>query len=473
MIITEKSVEFKRLEAEIFAECCKNGREALRNALEAYDRELGKSRDREIYRHKGTRKTVIKTVMGEVEYSRAVYERRDDDGTASFIYLLDEAMGKEGSGFISGLLSEMITKACCEGTYRSAARSVSELTGQTISHTAAWKVVQDVGGRVDTQERQASKAAAENRGTGKLETKLLFEEQDGVFLKLQGKSRKKHGSSHEMKLAIAYDGAEKTGKKRYELTNKVACANFESAEKFMKRKEGVIAGTYNTDEIEMRFLNGDGASWIKQSVMDETVYFQLDPFHRNKAIRTYVKDPEMRKQIMKLLYEKNTGGLLEYIEALANSVEDTDERDGLLELLTYFTNNKDGLVPCHRRGLDTPVPPDGKVYRRMGAAESNIFTILGNRMKGRRALWSIDGGNNLARLLCLKFTGKLSDTLQNLTSASLPERYAGEIITVLSPAKVAKSAGKGYDGYRKASVPPTPDYKWLKGIGVQRPLSEI
>lgn len=32
--------------------------------------------------------------------------------------------------------------------------------------------------------------------------------------------------------------------------------------------------------------------------------------------------------------------------------------------------------------------------------ESNVFTLIGNRMKGRRACWSIDGANNLAVLLC-------------------------------------------------------------------------
>ena len=32
--------------------------------------------------------------------------------------------------------------------------------------------------------------------------------------------------------------------------------------------------------------------------------------------------------------------------------------------------------------------------------ESNVFTLIGNRMKGRRECWSIDGANNLAVLLC-------------------------------------------------------------------------
>ncbi len=107
-----------------------------------------------------------------------------------------------------------------------------------------------------------------------------------------------------MKVAIAYDGAENIGQKRYRLTNKVASANFESINKFVRRKEGKIAEAYCVDEIETRILNGDGASWIKQSVTDETVIFQLDTFHRNKAIHENVSDPAMKKEIFRLLCSK-------------------------------------------------------------------------------------------------------------------------------------------------------------------------
>ena len=257
----------------------------------------------------------------------------------------------------------------------------------------------------------------------------------------------------------------------------MACANFEHTGKFIRRKEGAIAAVYNVDEIETRRLNGDGAMWIKQSITDETVHFQLDPFHRNRAIRQWVKDPEKQELIFELLYAKRIDDLLGCIEGYMNCLDNTveeesAEKENLNCLLTYFTNNKDGLVPCHRRGLTLPEPPEGKVYRRMGAMESNVFSIIGNRMKDRRACWSINGGNNLARLLCLKFTNRLSEALQRLTSCVLPERYAEEIPVILS-AKVPKSEGKGYNGFHKAeSFPATPEYKWLKGLGALRPLTE-
>jgi hypothetical protein len=94
---------------------------------------------------------------------------------------------------------------------------------------------------------------------------------------------------------------------------------------------------------------------------------------------------------------------------------EANEQGKFRNLLAYFTTTKDGLVGYHRRGLGLPEPPKGKEYQRLGTMENNIFTIIGNRMKGRRACWSIEGGNNLARLLTLKHTGRLRKILGGVT----------------------------------------------------------
>ena len=471
MSVTESKKSFNTLEREIYKGVCTLGIHLLKTALESWDAELASARDRSVYRHKGKRRRTIKTIMGEVEYDRAVYEHVDNAGRKCSVYLLDEALGLSGSGFLSGVLMEQIVRTACESSYRETSRQISELTGQSISHTAAWNVVQSVGQQLDHAEEQAAKRAKSGKSEGTLETKLLFEEQDGIYLKLQGKSRKKHGASAEMKLCIAYDGAKQAGKGRYELTNKVACAGFESVGKFRRRKEGQIASVYNTDEVEMRVLGGDGAGWIKQSVSDETVHFQLDQFHRNRAVLRLVSDVEARKSILNLLYSGKIDLLLTVIEAYANSTLDEDERESYLQLYAYFTNNKDGLIPYHRRGLSLPESPNGKEYRRLGAMESNVFTILGNRMKGRRACWSIAGGNNLARILCRKHTGRLSGALENLDRFALPEKYATEIQVELSATKIPKREGIGYNGFRKAQVPSA--QKWLQNLTALQPLHEL
>jgi len=468
MILTEDVVSFNEIEHIAQRIAFEYGREIISSTLEDWDTSLRKSRDRTIYDNRGKKATTIKTVLGEVPYSRTLYDIYEGDAKLGSVYLLDEAMGISGSGRFSEMLRDMIVQSCCDGAYRSAARSVSEMTGQTISHTAAWNVVQALGERIDDHEQRTAALAAENKGEGTLETAVLFEEQDGVHLKLQGKDRKEHGKDKEMKVAIAYDGAVKKGKKRYELTNKVACANFEGAAAFVKRKEGVIASAYDVDEIIIRFLNADGAPWIKQSITDENVHFQLDQFHRNNAITRAVTDPDIKDKLRKILYTKDIELLLHVIEVEALSTDDEDERKKYMDLHTYFRNNKEGLIPIHRRGLDIPEPPEGKEYRRMGAMESNIYTIIGNRMKGGRACWSINGGDNLARLLCLKHTHRLSDTLERLSACVLPDRYVEEITVEYSAAKVPPHEGKGYNGFKQALIPS--DQKWLKEIAKIRPL---
>ena len=77
------------------------------------------------------------------------------------------------------------------------------------------------------------------QGIGELKTKILYEEDDGIWLNLQGVSRQEHGSSSEMKLGIIYDGVlwikTKSGIRRI-LDNKVAYACFENSADFKRNK---------------------------------------------------------------------------------------------------------------------------------------------------------------------------------------------------------------------------------------------
>lgn len=80
MIIAQPVVDITRLEKEIQKAVNEIGRNLLRDALEKYDHELMINRDTEIYRHRGKKQTVLRTVMGEVTYSRVSYEYTDEQG---------------------------------------------------------------------------------------------------------------------------------------------------------------------------------------------------------------------------------------------------------------------------------------------------------------------------------------------------------------------------------------------------------
>jgi len=469
MIIPQKAVDLTQIEQDIFRVVCELGRQMFREYLERCDDQLMLNRDRQKYRHKDKRQTSLKTIMGEVEYKRALYRYTDEDGDKAWVYLLDELIGTPVSGLVSPLLAEKIAETSCEMSYREAAKAVSAMTGQTLSHGGAWNVVQALGEQADRQEKEDARLAQLNQGRGQHEVKLLFEEQDGIWLNLQGADRKKLGPSTEMKVAIAYDGAGQTGKDRFRLADKVACANFEGIDKFVGRKDGVIASYYNADEIIQRIVNGDGAAWIRRSVTDETVHFQLDPYHRNKAIFEHIGDPDVRKLIFKLLYSKQIDTMFDVIDAYANSVGDEQEEKRVRALETYFQNNRDGLISYKRRGLDLPEPPHGLVYRNCGAMESNIFSLIGRRMKRRRTNWSINGGNNMARLLTLKATGRLSRAMSAFAPMCLPAQYSQPVETILSAAKSPHRVGKGYNGFHHASIPAS--LPFMKDIFSLKPLT--
>ena len=105
----------------------------------------------------------------------------------------------------------------------------------------------------------------------------------------------------------------------------------------------------------------------------------------------------------------------------------------------------------------------------MGSMESNIFTILGNRMKGRRACWSIAGGGNLARLLCLKYTtgyGTLFSRVRTGEERKIQEEYREP----LSASKVKETCGKGYESTFGRMVSGN---GWLRKVFAPRPISEL
>ena len=459
------------------------GREFMKKIFESIDLELLAARDTSRYRSKGFQETSIKTKLGVVDYSRRVYEDRAVTEGIHCVHLLDQELGINPVGLVSPGVCELISSSICESTYRSTARQITELTGMTISAQGVWNIVQKLGNSQNELIGRYSKLASANQGLGEISTKILYEENDGVWLKLQGKSREENGPSKEMKAGIAYDGTtiytSPNGKTRRTLDNKVAYAGFESIEEFHSHKEGIIANRYNIDEIELRVVNGDGAGWVQNYGAAEDTIVMLDPYHRNKKIRECVLDKEFQKTLTALLIEKRYDDLIECIEAQINSVEDEKEKFLLQELLSYYKNNKEALPGYYDRGMEIPETRDpGNIHHaRMGSMESNIFTLIGNRMKGKRRCWSISGANNLAHLLCAYHTIGFEDLFAEVPTAPVPvekEVLTAEDLALINapiPRKKDYRDGKGYE--LPGNVSTTNSHYLLRNISQFSSLSEI
>ena len=468
----ENITNFSDLAKAAFEYSLAFGKELVRRIVEERDAELREERDKRRYVNKGRRKTCLKTLLGDVEFERTVYVDKSVPEGQHCVFLLDEDLGIDTVGLVSPDACEAIANAICETTYRGAAQMLSETTGLTLSPQGVWDVVQKLGAYRGEQLERLGELAKAKKSEGCIETKVLYEEDDGVWLPLQGNDRKKYGPSKEMKVGIAYDGVlwsgGKNGKARRELHNKVAYTSFDSVAEYRKRKEGLVASRFNVKGIELRIRNGDGAGWVQG--FENADMNVLDVFHRNKALLTHVQHDGLRKLLMKQLYGKNIPMLFACIEAMINSEEDPKVQEHYRTLQTYYESNVDGLLSAYDRGVKIPDTSEPGVihHARLGSMESNVFTLVGNRMKGRRACWSLRGATNLANLLCLYHTTGFSGMF---TDFALPAaETAAADWGPLSASKIPLKAGKGYECRSRATVPNLP---WLKALTGYQSLSEI
>ena len=471
----EQIKDFKELEKKCYATGLQLARELLKEVLEETDLHLLEERDKSRYRAKGKAETCIRTLMGNVVYKRRVYVDTENE-SRHCVHLLDAALKLKKVGLVSENVSTLIASRVCESTYRATAKSLDQMTGLSLSHQAVWTIAQRAGETVRSRLNRYSELAKIDAGAGEIKTELLYLESDGIWLKLQGKSRQEHGAAKEMKVGIAYDGVNWKGKgkcvSRRTLDNKLALAGFMTAEQFRAIREGLIANRFDVSGIKLRILNGDGASWIHRKNGDSVIDV-LDEFHRNKKITECVLNREFADTLMTLLREKRVDDLLESIAAQINSIEDEVEISKLQELQTYFTENKGSLLSYYDRGIEIPPTRNpGEVHHaRLGSMESNVYTLIGNRMKDGRACWSIDGANNLSALLCAYHTADFKYLFAELPGIPDPEPDWVDDGHAISASKMPTKEGKGYEYVGNIST--TNFNPLLKGISNFSPLSNL
>lgn len=447
LIVEENLVSFKELEQSIFDFVCGLAREITRILLESYDKELAEERDKKTYRGKGSRRTSIKTVFGEVEYSRRVYQTKTEDGQTAHVFLLDQAMGMNKIGLISTNLAEKIAMTVTESPYRTTADIISQTCGQSISAQGVWNMMQRLGERIDEEERYAVKQMEAGQTEGMRALPVLFEEMDGVWLHMQDEHHRKM-KKQEMKVFTMYEGwdAEKERENRSTLVGKTMLAGMEDSHTFHEKREASIRRKYDADEIGQRILNGDGGSWIREPY-DPDVIFQLDRYHIYQEVLRKIKEKKAQQDIRELLEEEKIDEMLEYIRIYADSVESPDEKDvrskKARELLKYLGNNRKGLLPYDRQGVTIPEPAEGLVYKHMGVQENQNCTVITMRMKHRRMRWSPAGANNLAKALYRRENKELLQTIERYTDGLIFTMQMQQVIDTLSAAKAPKKDGKG------------------------------
>ena len=414
-IVTEEEIKFNNLEKKIFKFVCNFGCLIIKLILESYDRKIMKARDTKKYRHKGLRKNTIKTVMGEVEYVRAMYEV-EEAGIKKRVYLLDEKLHINTEGKASENLVEKIVETVpITDSYRKAETVLKETTNATLSFEWIRNIVVKIGDKITKKEKEERKMLDKGQLVAGLKQIIaLFEEADGLWINLQGKDRKerleknkkkcekenkefnpKQKIKTELKLHVMYEGWKKDDK-RHPLINKQYIAGMMKPKEMKKLRDARVYQQYDVEKIKLRVVNGDGAKWTKGITAKGGIY-QKDQFHiMQEIVRDVPK--EYRNIIEELVKTKQYDKIEKAIEGL--KVELGGEYKAVKKLNTLQSYLSSGLER-YQDIVEVPEAPEGIEYRNMGTQESQIFSKLKKRFCSGRKAFSEHGANALAKICVL------------------------------------------------------------------------
>ena len=441
-ILNKDELTFKDIEEAIYNYHCKLAVEETQKILKVIDDMLMVRRDRSIYRHKGLKGDHITCIYGDVPYERAVYETKDEEGHKHYVYLLNDVLKMDMIGSMSMSAVEAIVDGTTKLSFRNTSKELGRTSKLNISHQTAWNVTQKFGEKLEAEEAALVRKYDAEAIEGGKEVPVLFEEADGIYIHLQGKDRPEGRKGREIKVSTAYEGWSKNG----ELLGKVMSVGFEDGRTFQKLREAMIKQVYDTDAIELRVLNGDGADWVKRCE-DPSTEFQLDRFHVYKKITETIKDKEIQHWIRQLYDNCETEKLLETIQIYADSIATDDPKDTgekkALELLKYLQDNKEWLKPYRDRGIRIPESPDGVEYKNLGTQENQNCSNITLRMKHRKCSWSISGGSHMGKILARIANRTIWDDIKHYKDAIIESDQAQVVWEILSAAKAPKYDGKG------------------------------
>ena len=414
-IVTEEEIKFNNLEKKIFKFVCNFGCLIIKLILESYDRKIMKARDTKKYRHKGLRKNTIKTVMGEVEYVRAMYEV-EEAGIKKRVYLLDEKMHINTEGKASeNLIEKIVETVPITDSYRKAETVLKETTNATLSFEWIRNIVVKLGDKITKKEKEERKMLDKGQlVAGLKEIIALFEEADGLWINLQGKDRKerleknkkkcekenkefnpKQKVKTELKLHVMYEGWKKDDK-RHPLINKQYIAGMMKPKEIKKLRDARVYQQYDVEKIKLRVVNGDGAKWTKGITAKGGIY-QKDQFHiMQEIVRDVPK--EYRNIVEELVKTKQYDKIEKAIEGL--KVELGGEYKAVKKLNTLQSYLSSGLER-YQDIVEVLEAPEGMEYRNMGTQESQIFSKLKKRFCSGRKAFSEHGANALAKICVL------------------------------------------------------------------------
>ena len=447
-MITDEKINFKSLEENIFKEMMKLGREIIQEELRMLDKLILDYRDKEVFTPKDFQPTTIKTKLGEIPIVRRRY-KMVINGETKWVYLLDELLEINDFGFYSKGIVEMVAREITKKSYRETAKTISEDTDNTISHTAIRNIVLKLGKKIKEIEEEKIRLYEEGKIEGTKEAQYVFCEHDGIYVKKQKskkhKGKKKFKVKHykkkkskkkkngiELKIAVIHEGKEPRYTNDYKLKNKIIVGTANRAKELKKIEDATIGTTYKEYEIKNIVINGDGADWTGNIVEGAKEIFQLDMAHIQKKIYMAVSDEEYLKKMQEIVYTEQAKDIFSLIYNYKVELETDNkvsELEKVKELEEYLRNNEGGLQRYqYKIGYkEEQLEEIKEELPSLGSEESHMYCVCRDRMKKNRTSWSVVGAEALLKVIMNKMNGTIDEIITKKAEKKIKEELASRI----------------------------------------------
>lgn len=447
-MLSNEKINFKSLEEKTFKEMMKLGRTIIQDELRMLDKLILDYRDKEVFKPKDFQPTTIKTKLGEIPIVRRRYNMIIN-GKTKCIYLLDELLEINDYGLYSVGIVEMVTREITKKSYRETAKTISEDTDNTISHTAVRNIVLKLGEKIKKLEEEKIKLYEEGKIEGEKETQYIFCEHDGIYIKKQKtkkhKGKKKFKVKHfkkkkgkkkkngiELKIAVIHEGKEPRYTNDYKLKNKIIVGTASKAKDLKKIEDTTIGTTYKEHTIKNVIINGDGADWTGNIVEGAKEIFQLDMAHIQKKIYMAVSDEEYLKKMQEIVYTEQAKDIFSLIYNYKVELETDNkiaELEKVKELEEYLRNNENGLQRYqYKLGYKEEQLDEVKgELPSLGTEESQMYCTCRDRMKKNRTSWSVTGAESLLKVIMNKMNGTITEIITNKAEKKIKEELASRI----------------------------------------------
>jgi len=406
--ILQSSENFKDAEEEIFDYAMKMAREFCEKALELMDNQLMVDRNKEELEVHEKRSRCLDTLIGPIEFERRYYRKTE----GGYIHLLDDYLGIPSNDRVSPAIKARALKGVKDLTYRKTADMIEETLDIPISHNAVHDWVQEIGEKIKEEKEQETEhfyttGEIPEKEPEAITAEHLFLEADGVFISLQGAEEK---SSSELKIAISYVGWEERRKfsGEYEVKGKRVFGGIVDSDELWRQSSVGLMKNYELEENEVTILSGDAARWI-----DKAHYYLpyltcrvLDDYHLQLKITRCLGRSSFTPKLKKALIDHDKEKAMEILDKAESYRKKDKDKKKVGQLRRYILNNWEKIKDFRERGYILPDDTRG-----MGVIESNIDKILANRFKKQGISWSVEGAENLARIIIADRNGELDEII--------------------------------------------------------------